>query len=98
MIKLIRKERPMTRERVQIILESGQRRILAARAKQTGRSISDLVREALDVWLASDKETRLVRAQALEDAARLRNRIASHNPKRPIPDAVEILAQARNHR
>ena len=32
-------------ERVQILLEPGQRAALAQRARQTGRSVSDLVRE-----------------------------------------------------
>jgi plasmid stability protein len=88
----------MNSERVQVILDSSQRRALAIRAKQTGRSISDLVREALDLWMASDKETKHIRAIALESAAQLRKRIAIHNFNRPIPDAVEILDQVRNER
>ena len=88
----------MALERVQIILDSSQRRVLAARAKQTGRSISELVREAVDLWMASDKETKLVRAQALENAAHLRERIASYNTQGHIPDAVEILEQVRGER
>ncbi|MGC1376994.1 MAG: hypothetical protein WA821_12255 [Anaerolineales bacterium] len=35
----------MQHKRVQILLEPGQRLALALRAKQTGRSVSDLVRE-----------------------------------------------------
>ncbi len=88
----------MTSERVHVILDSSQRRVLAIRAKQTGRSISDLVREALDLWMSSDNETKQIRAKALESAAQLRKRIASHNLNRPIPDAVEILDQVRNER
>ena len=83
----------MTNERVQIILDSSQRRILAARAKQTGRSMSDLVREALDLWMMSEKETKTIRAQALESAGQLRQRIKGH-----LPDAVEVLDQVRGER
>ena len=88
----------MTTERVQILLEASQRRALANRAKQTGRSISELVREAVNVWMGSEKETQAARARALESAAQLRQRLSRKRGELSLPDAAQILSQVRDER
>ena len=88
----------MPSERVQILLKPDQRRALAIRARATGRSVSDLVREAVDSWMGSEKETRFIRALALENAAQLRQQIAARRGNSPLVDAVQVLDQVRSER
>lgn len=58
-------------KRTQIYLDDEQDRRLAARAGASGRTKSDLIREAIDAYLdgAPSKEVRLARFRAAAEAA-----------------------------
>ena len=67
--------------RAQILLEPEQHRALAELAKREGRSISDLVRESVQVYLAErDRETqRERRMRALDALTEMRERIQAEH-------------------
>ena len=67
--------------RAQILLEPEQHRTLAELAKREGRSISDLVRESVQVYLAErDRETqRERRMRALDALTEMRERIQAEH-------------------
>jgi len=66
-----------TKYRAQILLEPEQHEALAEVARRENRSISDLMREIVDAWLAAqDRETQRQRElQALEELTQLRLKI-----------------------
>ena len=70
-----------TKYRAQILLEPEQQKSLAALAEERGRSISDLVRQAVQEFL--DAETQVARRgrqeAAFEGLARLREQIRSRH-------------------
>ena len=88
----------MTHERVQILLEPSQRAALARRARQTGRSVSDLVRTYVTMGLNEENGLRAERAQALENARALKQRILKRRGGKPVTDSVEVLGQIREER
>lgn len=70
-----------TKYRAQILLEPDQKQSLARLAEEQGRSVSDLVRQAVQEFL--DDETQVARRgrreAAFEDLARLREQIRSRH-------------------
>lgn len=85
----------MQHERVQILLEPGQRLALALRAKQTGRSISDLVREFVQKGLeATDSKQ-----DVIETIRAHRKEMLARRGGKPIEqDPADILNQMREER
>jgi len=82
--------------RAQILLEPEQHRTLAVLAKREGRSISDLVRESVQLYLAKrDQETKREREQrALDTLAEIRDRIQARHG---ILD-IDLVGEARDER
>lgn len=70
-----------TKYRAQILLEPDQKQSLTRLAEEQGRSVSDLVRQAVQEFL--DDETQVARRgrreAAFEDIARLREQIRSRH-------------------
>ena len=85
----------MQHERVQVLLESGQRLALALRAKQTGRSVSDLVREFVQKGLESTTSKQnvieTIRAHRKEMLARRAGKPIDLNP-------ADVLNEMREER
>ena len=85
----------MQHERVQILLKPGQRLALALRAKQTGRSVSDLVREFVQKGLESttgkQNVIETIRAHRLEMLARRAGQPIDLNPS-------DVLNEMREER
>lgn len=75
--------------RTQIYLEDGQHQQLSARARSTGRTTSDLIREAIDQYLRGpeDREARLER---LRDALR-----ATAGAAPELPSGEEFVTELR---
>jgi hypothetical protein len=82
--------------RAQILLEPEQHRTLSEIAEREGRSISDLVRESVQVYLAErDRETQQEREmQALQALAEIRERIRARHGVL----SVDIVAEVRKER
>ena len=85
----------MQHERVQILLKPGQRLALALRAKQTGRSVSDLVREFVQKGLEStagkQNVIETIRAHRQEMLARRAGKPIDLNPS-------DVLNEMREER
>jgi hypothetical protein len=82
--------------RAQILLEPEQHRTLSELAQREGRSISDLVRESIQVYLAErDREAqRERRMKALDALTEIRERIqAEHGVL-----SVDLVAEMRDER
>jgi len=85
----------MTHERVQILLEPSQRAALARRARQTGRSVSDLVREYVQKGL----ETRPGEPDMLENIRAHRQQMLDRRGGKPISlDPLEVIREIREER
>jgi len=85
----------MTHERVQILLEPSQRAALARRARQTGRSVSDLVREYVQKGL----ETRPGEPDVLENIQAHRQQMLDRRGGKPISlDPLEVIREIREER
>jgi hypothetical protein len=82
--------------RAQILLEPEQHRTLSELAEREGRSISDLVRESVQVYLVErDQETQREREQkALDRLAELRERIRERHGILNI----DLVGEARDER
>ncbi|MBU2602811.1 MAG: ribbon-helix-helix protein, CopG family [Actinobacteria bacterium] len=85
-----------TKYRAQILLEPEQQRSLARLAEEQGRSISDLVRQAVREFLDDDTRaaTRARRLEALERLDRLREEIRERHG---VLD-VDLIREAREER
>jgi hypothetical protein len=82
--------------RAQILLEPEQHRTLSELAQREGRSISDLVRESVQVYLAErDRETqRERRLKALDALTEIRERIQARHGVL----SVDLVAEMREER
>jgi len=85
----------MTHERLHILLEPSQRAALARRARQTGRSVSDLVREYVQKGL----ETRPGEPDVLENIQAHRQQMLDRRGGKPISlDPLEVIREIREER
>jgi hypothetical protein len=85
----------MPLERVQILLESGQRAALARRARQTGRSVSDLVREYVQKGL----ETVSDELDVLENIQTHRQQMLDRRGGKTISlDPLDVIWEIRKER
>ena len=82
--------------RAQILLEPEQHRTLAELAKREGRSISELVRESVQAYLAEREQESLQerRMKALDSLTKLRERIQARHG---VLD-VDLVAEMRKER
>lgn len=82
--------------RAQILLEEDQQRRLAHRAYETGRSMSELVREAVSEYLSRESETEAVRRSlvTLQRLEAIRQQVMLQNGA--LPD--EFLDEMRTER
>ncbi len=84
--------------RTQILLDPEQHRILAEVASQNDRSLSDLVREIIQQWIAArDRDTqRLHELQAINELSQLRRKVKEksghHSGDSPIKKEIIIRA------
>jgi hypothetical protein len=89
--------------RAQILIEQRQHKTLAQIARQEGRSMSDVARELIRLGLEARNETPEARwrrhDRALEQAARLRERILQRRGGRPLNvDAADLIRSMREER
>ncbi len=82
-----------TLERVQVLLESAQRRALARIARREGRSISEVVREMIEWGLAHRAQTRQQWKEALGRLGQMRE---AHRARGVYPG--DLVAEARAER
>ncbi len=89
-----------TLRRVQMLLEPRQHALLARLAEQQGRSIADITRQVIDLGLAqlANQDVLARRAQALQRADRLAERIQARCGKELSIDPVEDLNRERAER
>ena len=85
----------MTMQRVQMLLEPGQRKKLAALARAQGKSIAEITRQAIDVGLEklAQEEQQVRMSSALKAAQQLRDSM----PMLPV-DSLADLHQMREER
>jgi hypothetical protein len=90
----------MAKERVQMLLEPGQRRKLAELAKAQGTSIAEVTRLAIDAGLEQivQKDTRSRMLSALEAAGRLRESMRKRTGEPLHVDVVEDIRRMREDR
>jgi predicted DNA-binding protein len=83
--------------RTQILLEPEQHRILTERARREGRSLSDLVREMVDLQLRQGEDDLLARRlDALERIRQHREAMLARRGGQPIQiDAAELVNEVR---
>lgn len=90
----------MAMQRVQMLLEPKQRRMLAELAKTRGKSIAEITRQAIDVGLAQlaqdNPQARML--AALEAARQLRQSMRDRNGHALGTDVVEEIRQMREER
>ncbi len=85
----------MAHERVQILLDPKQRAALARRARQTGRSVSDLVREYVEKGLEA-KENKL---EALDRIQAHRKQMLERRGGKPVSlDPAQVIREIREER
>lgn len=82
--------------RAQILLEPEQHRTLSELAEREGRSISDLVRESVQVYLVErERETKRKQEQeALDTLAEIRERVQARHG---VVD-IDLVAEGRDER
>ena len=80
-------------ERVQILLEAKQRRALARIAKREGRSVSDVLREMVELGL----EQRLQKSEQWKQALRRLRQVREANQLRGMYKG-DLVAEARAER
>lgn len=80
----------MPMHRTQLFLEPEQHEALERQARQQGRSISEVVREYVDLGLARFRAETERRLAVLDELARFRRRIG--------PICVDLVAEAREER
>jgi ribosomal protein L16/L10AE len=85
-------------QRVNLMLERRQREALERLSRQKGRSISDLVRSYVTAGLNEENGPQAARAQALENARALKQRILKRRGGKPVTDSVEVLDQLHEER
>ena len=88
--------------RTQILLDPEQHQALSELARQEGRSVSDLVREFVQVQLEQrerdDARRRRRQLAALEQIRTQREAIAARLGSSKLPDPAEIIRQLREER
>lgn len=85
-------------QRVNLLIERHQREALERLARQRNRSLSDLVREYIAAGLHKDNSQQRERAQALENARVLKQRILKRRGGKPVSDATGALDNIREER
>ena len=88
-----------TMERMQILMESEQRRALREKARREGRSVSDLIREMVEKGLAEEaREARKARVRgALEWLDRLSAEIEAKHGVLNVDFVEEVREEADAH-
>jgi hypothetical protein len=90
----------MTLLRSQILLEAEQHRQLERRARESGRSISELVRESVDEYLArrSGEEALARTLAALESLSALRGEIRCERGELGATALADLMDDVRGER
>jgi hypothetical protein len=90
----------MTLLRSQILLEAEQHRQLERRARESGRSISELVRESVDEYLArlSGEEALARTLVALESLSALRGEIRCGRGESGAAALADLMDEVRGER
>ncbi|MFH0802345.1 MAG: ribbon-helix-helix protein, CopG family [bacterium] len=90
-----------TKYRAQILLEPEQHKKLAEIAAREGRSVSDVVREAVAEYVVTrtQESVREKRLRGLEEIKKFREEILKRRGGKPIEiDPVELIRQMREER
>ena len=87
-------------QRVQVVLEPGQYALLAQLAREQGRSVADVTREAIELGLEqlAERDALERRARALRRADELAGRIQCRTGKPLDIDVAEDLSRLREER
>jgi hypothetical protein len=85
-------------QRVNLMLERRQREELERRARQSGRSVSELVRAYITKGLSQEDDPQAERLQALENARALKKRVLERRGGKPLTDSVDVIEQVRQER
>ena len=87
-------------QRVNLMLERGQREALERIARKKGRSISDLVREYVTQGIGNGNANTPQQEclEALDNACTLTNLVLKRRNGKPLSDAVEVMDQIREER
>jgi hypothetical protein len=85
-------------QRVNLLIECQQRQAIEKLAHQKGCSVSYLVREYITQGMEAEKGPQQERAQALQNARTLKERIVKRRRGRPISYAAKIVNQMREAR
>ncbi len=86
-------------ERMQILLERNQRQRLAKLASAQKRSLSNLIREAVDRYLEQDELRRAHAKRAIEQLRTVRNSLLQSRRGQPMEiDVAGLIHQMREER
>jgi ribbon-helix-helix CopG family protein len=85
-------------QRVNLLLERQQREALERLARQSNRSVSDLVREYIAAGLREDNSQQRERMLALENARALTARVQKRRRGKAIPKSAKVLDRIREER